>query len=89
VTFLRAENAYIADNVFTGATAWAASSLGGSGNNVGEGILVTGPGHVVMNNRVFGFRHGISLLEKSEAVDQFSIDVLNNDIRNAADDGIE
>lgn len=89
VTFLRAENAYIADNVITGATTWAASSLGVSGNNVGEGILVTGPGHVVMNNRVIGFRDGISFLEQSEAVDQFSIDVLNNDIRNAADDGIE
>ena len=89
VTFLGSENAYIADNVLTGATTWAESSLGVSGNNVGEGILVTGPGHVIMNNRVRGFRDGISFLEQSEAVAQYSIDVLNNDITNAADDGIE
>lgn len=89
VSFLRSENAYIADNVVTGRTTWAESSLGVNGNNVGEGILVTGPGHVIMNNRVRGFRDGISFLEQGEAVDQYSIDVLNNDISNAADDGIE
>lgn len=89
VTYLRAENAYIADNVVTGTTAWADSSLGVNGNNLGEGILVTGPGHVIQNNRVVGFRDGISFLEGSEAVDQYSIDVLNNDIEVAADDGVE
>lgn len=34
-------------------------------------------------------RDGISLLEDGEAVDQFSIDVLNNDISEAGDDGVE
>ncbi|WP_240359690.1 right-handed parallel beta-helix repeat-containing protein [Pyxidicoccus trucidator] len=89
VTYLRAENAYIADNVVTGLTAWAESSLGVNGNNQGEGIAVTGPGHVILHNRVTGFRDGISLLEDDEAKDQFSIDILNNDLRENADDGIE
>ncbi len=89
VTYTRAENAYIADNVVTGTTVWADSSLGVNGNNLGEGILVTGPGHVIMNNRVTNFRDGISLFEESEAVDQISIDILNNDIRQCADDGVE
>ena len=89
VTYLRSENAYIADNVVTGLTVWADSSLGVDGNNLGEGILVTGPGHVIMNNRVSNFRDGISFLEGSEAVDQISIDVLNNDVRQNADDGVE
>ena len=60
-----------------------------NGNNLGEGILVTGPGHVVMNNRVRGFRDNISLLEGEQALGQYSIDVLNNDISEAADDAIE
>ena len=89
VSWLRSENSYIADNVITGATVWAESSLGVSGNNIGEGIVVTGPGHVIMNNRVSGFRDDISLLEQSEAVDQFSIDIIGNDLRNAADDAVE
>ncbi|MBE4752875.1 right-handed parallel beta-helix repeat-containing protein [Corallococcus sp. ZKHCc1 1396] len=89
VTYTRAENAYIADNVVTGLTQWAEDSLGASGNNLGEGIVVTGPGHVILHNRVTGFRDGISLLEDAEAVDQFSIDVLNNDLSGNADDGIE
>ncbi|MCP3138185.1 right-handed parallel beta-helix repeat-containing protein [Pyxidicoccus xibeiensis] len=89
VTYLRAENAYIADNVVTGLTAWAEASLGVNGNNLGEGILVTGPGHVILHNRVNGFRDGISLLEDDEAVDQFSIDILNNDLGGNGDDGIE
>ncbi|RKH24887.1 right-handed parallel beta-helix repeat-containing protein [Corallococcus praedator] len=89
VTFTRAENAYIADNVVTGLTQWAEASLGVSGDNLGEGIAVTGPGHVILHNRVTGFRDGISLLEDDEAVDQFSIDILNNDLTGNADDGIE
>ncbi|AOW15603.1 hypothetical protein LPB72_11085 [Hydrogenophaga crassostreae] len=89
VTFLRAENSYIADNVVNGLTPWAEASLGVNGNNQGEGILVTGPGHVIQNNQVSGMRDGISFLEGREAEDQHSIDVLNNDIRESADDGVE
>ncbi len=89
VTFLRSERAYIADNIITGLTTWAESSLGASGNNLGEGIIVTGPGHVIARNTVRGFRDGISLLEDSEAVDQYSIDIVDNDIAIAADDAVE
>lgn len=89
VTFLRAENSYIADNVVNGLTPWAEASLGVNGSNQGEGILVTGPGHVIQNNRVRGMRDGISFLEGSEAVDQYSIDILNNHISESADDGVE
>ncbi len=86
---LRSENNYIADNRIIGITQWAASSLGVSGNNVGEGIQGTGPGHVIMNNFVQGFRDGISTMETGEAYDQYSIDILNNDINIGADDAIE
>jgi chitodextrinase len=89
VSYLRAQNSYIADNVVSGLTAWAESSLGVNGNNLGEGILVNGPGHVIMNNRVRGMRDGISFMEDTESVDQYSIDVLNNDVSEAGDDGIE
>jgi len=85
----RGENIYVADNLVTGATSWTEDALGVSGNNVGEGIVLTGPGHVIEHNRVSGFRDGISLLEDGGAEDQFSIDILYNDISEAADDGIE
>lgn len=86
---LRSENNYIADNRVIGVTQWAESSLGVNGTNVGEGIQGTGPGHVIMNNYVRGFRDGISTMETSEAVDQYSIDILNNDIDLSGDDAIE
>jgi hypothetical protein len=90
VTFTRAENAYIADNTITGATIWAESSLGASGINVGEGIVVNGPGHVVARNRVSGFRDGLSLMEGAGvASDQYSIDFIDNVVSEAADDGVE
>jgi hypothetical protein len=89
VAGLRSENDYIADNTITGATVWAESSLGVDGDNIGEGILVTGPGHVIEHNRVRGFRDAISLLEDGEAVDQWSIDIVENDIEVAGDDGVE
>lgn len=86
VSFLRAERAYIAGNTVTGNTAWQVSSFGGS---EGEGIVVTGPGHVIENNTVSRFRDGISFMEDSQAVDQYSLDVLNNTISQVVDDGIE
>lgn len=89
VAGLRSENAYIADNTLTGATVWAETSLGVDGDNIGEGILVTGPGHVIEHNRLRGFRDAISLLEGTEAVDQWSIDIVENDIEIAGDDAIE
>lgn len=89
VAGLRSENDYIANNVVTGATTWAESSLGVDGNNVGEGIAVIGPGHVIEHNRVRGFRDCISFFEDGEAKDQLSIDVVENDVDTCADDGIE
>ncbi len=89
ITFTRAEDSYIADNTINGLTVWQESSLGASGDNIGEGILVAGPGHVIEHNRVRAMRDGISFAEDSGAVDQFSIDVLRNDISEAGDDGVE
>jgi hypothetical protein len=89
VAYTRAEDCYFADNTVTGATQWNVGALGVNGANVGEGILVTGPGHVIEHNRVKGFRDGISLLEEGEADDQFSIDIVENDISECADDGVE
>jgi hypothetical protein len=85
----RGENVYIADNVVTGPTSWTEPAVGADGDNLGEGIVVTGPGHVIEHNRVTGFRDGISFLEDDGAVEQISIDVLYNDVYEAADDGIE
>ncbi|MCA9669018.1 MAG: right-handed parallel beta-helix repeat-containing protein [Myxococcales bacterium] len=87
--YKRAEDAYIADNVVSGPTTWNEAALGASGQNNGECILLTGPGHVVEHNKVSGCRDNISLLEDSEAVDQYSIDIIANDIDRAADDGVE
>lgn len=89
VTKTRSENLYIADNLLEGATVWAEGSLGVDGDNIGEGIEVTGPGHVIEHNRVRGFRDCISFIEDDGAVEQHSIDVLYNDLSEAADDGIE
>ncbi len=89
VGYLRPENAYIADNIVVGTTVWAESSFGVNGNNRGEGIVVTGPGHVIIHNRVSGFRDNISLVEDDEAQDQYSIDIANNDLGEAGDDAIE
>ncbi len=83
------QNAYIADNVIVGPTVWQESALGVDGDNLGEGIQFSGHGHVIQNNTVIGFRDNISLMEGSEAIEQFSIDILNNDIYEAADDGVE
>lgn len=89
VTKTRSENLYIADNVVEGATVWAETSLGVDGDNIGEGIEVTGPGHVIEHNRVSGFRDCISFIEDDGAVDQHSIDVLYNDLSVCPDDGME
>lgn len=89
VAYLQSEDAYIADNVVTGTTTWSAGALGDGGDNLGDGILVGGPGHVIMNNRVSGFRDDISLLDAGEAANQYSIDILNNDLSVAGDDAIE
>jgi hypothetical protein len=85
----RGENIYVGDNIVEGPTNWTEDALGVDGNNLGEGIVLTGPGHVIEHNRVTGFRDAISLLEDDGADDQFSIDILYNDIYEAGDDGVE
>lgn len=83
------EDGYIADNTITGQTQWMESALGVSGDNIGEGVQITGPGNVVAFNRVRGFRDCLSLLEDAEAVNQISVDFYGNDLSECADDGIE
>lgn len=88
-TKTRSEDLYIADNVVTGATMWNEAALGASGANIGEGIEVTGPGHVIEHNKVSHFRDCISTIEDAGAIAQYSIDIAYNDLSECADDGIE
>ncbi|MCC7383122.1 MAG: right-handed parallel beta-helix repeat-containing protein [Deltaproteobacteria bacterium] len=81
--------AYVVDNDIIGPTTWADPNVGANGNNLGEGIQLTGPGHVIAYNRVRGFRDCISTLEDAEAFDQVSVDIANNDLEICADDAIE
>lgn len=80
---------YFADNIILGRTQWSEQSLGVSGDNQGEGIVMAGAGNVIARNRVVGFRDCISLLEDAEARDQRSVDILDNDLDTCADDAIE
>jgi hypothetical protein len=89
VCFLRCARLHIEGNSLQGLTVWREAAFGVNGDNLGEGIVVTGPGHVIANNSVRGFRDGISFMEDAGAVDQYSIDVLDNTIAESADDGIE
>jgi hypothetical protein len=82
-------NCYVADNVIEGVTPWTNEAMGANGKNVGEGIQLTGPGNVIEFNRVSGFRDAISTMEDRGVHEQFSIDILNNDITVGADDAIE
>ncbi|MBL8231559.1 MAG: right-handed parallel beta-helix repeat-containing protein [Bryobacterales bacterium] len=82
-------NCYIADNVIEGTTPWRNEAMGASGENIGEGIQLTGPGNVIVHNRVKGFRDCISTMEDTGVHEQVSIDIMNNDIDVGADDGIE
>lgn len=84
-----ATNCYISDNVITGVSQWTNAAMGGHGKNIGEGIEMTGPGNVISYNKVTGFRDAISTMEDSHTVNQLCIDIHNNDIYSAADDGIE
>jgi len=85
----RGENIHVADNDVTGPTTWNEAALGVDGDNLGEGIVLTGPGHVIEHNRVRGFRDCISLLEDDDAQDQYNVDILRNDLDACADDGVE
>ncbi len=84
-----AKNCYISDNVITGISGWSNETMGAHGDNIGEGIQMTGPGNVICYNRVTGFRDCISTMEDQHATEQISIDIHNNDIYRGPDDGIE
>jgi len=84
-----AENCYISDNVLTGVCDWTNAAMGAHGDNIGEGIELTGPGNVICYNRVTGFRDCISTMEGRHVVNQTCIDIYNNDIYRAPDDAIE
>ena len=82
-------NALILDNQIHGPTLWREAALGVDGDNLGEGVQITGPGNVVAWNQVSGFRDCLSLLEDDEAVEQVSVDFYGNDLAVCADDAIE
>lgn len=82
-------DSYVADNLIVGTTSWSPTTVGASGDNLGEGIELTGPGNVIVGNVVAGFRDCVSLLEDGEAVDQRSVDILRNDLDICADDAVE
>jgi cysteine-rich repeat protein len=83
-------DSYICDNSITGPnTGWVDASLGAEGDNMGEGIELTGPGNVICYNFVRGFRDNISTLEDDEVNDQQSIDIYGNDLQLGMDDCIE
>ena len=82
-------NNFIVDNDVIGAAMWIDSQLSSDGFNGGEGIQFTGSGHVICFNHIKGFRDNISLMEYDEGHEQTSIDICNNDIEEATDDGIE
>ncbi len=84
-----ATNCYFSDNIITGVCEWNNEAMGAHGNNIGEGIEITGPGNVVCYNKVSGFRDCISTMEDQHAVNQVCIDIYNNDIYNGVDDAIE
>ncbi len=84
-----AQNCYICDNVITGNNQWKSEAMGASGENVGEGIEMTGPGNVICYNKVAGFRDCISTMEDKHAMNQTCIDIYNNEIGLGLDDGIE
>ena len=84
-----AENCYISDNVVTGVCDWTNAAMGAHGDNIGEGIELTGPGNIICYNRVTGFRDCISTMEDRHVVNQTCIDIYNNDIFRAPDDAIE
>ena len=84
-----ARNCYIADNVVIGITPWTNEAMGANGQNIGEGIEITGPGNVICFNYVKGFRDCISFMEDTYTYEQHCIDVYNNDIDVGSDDAIE
>jgi hypothetical protein len=83
------KNCYIADNTIIGIAPWTNEAMGAGGQNIGEGIQITGPGNVICFNYVSNFRDCISFMEDRQDMIQICIDVYNNDIDVGSDDAIE
>lgn len=84
-----AVNCYVSDNILTGTCTWVNESMGAHGDNIGEGIQLTGSGNVICFNKVTGFRDCISTMEDQRAAEQTCVDIYNNDIYSGVDDAIE
>jgi hypothetical protein len=82
-------NCYISDNTLNGICPWTNRAMGAHGENLGEGIEITGPGNVICYNRVTGFRDCISTMEDQHVVNQTCIDIYGNDIYRGVDDAVE
>jgi len=93
ITFLKGNavprNNTIVDNDVVGPAVWQDDQLAVNGFDGGEGIQFTGSGHVICFNHVKDFRDDISFMEYDEGYEQTSIDICNNDVEEATDDGIE
>ncbi len=77
------------DNILTGICTWVNESMGAHGDNIGEGIELTGSGNVICYNKLTGFRDCISTMEDQRTAEQTCIDIYNNDIYSGVDDAIE
>ncbi len=84
-----ARNCYIADNTVSSTFEWKSENMGASGKFEGEGIELTGSGNVICFNRVSGYRDCISTMEDQEGLQQYCIDIHNNDLSRGLDDAIE
>lgn len=82
-------NITVIDNEIVGSTTFSNATVGANGNNLGEGVELTGAGNVIAHNRVRGFRDCISTLEDAQARNQTSLDIIGNDLEIGADDAIE
>lgn len=77
------------DNTIRGLTQWDDDAFGVDGDNLGDGVMITGSNNVVAYNRISGFRDCVSLMEDASAGEQRSIDIVGNDLSECADDGVE
>lgn len=82
-------NCDFSDNEISGTCVWTNEAMGAQGDNVGEGIEITGSGNVISFNKITGFRDCISFMEDEHLITQTCNDIYNNDISIALDDAIE
>ena len=54
---------------------WISEAMGARGDNLGEGIQLTGPGNVICYNYLHGFRDCISTMESQNVEDQICVDI--------------